>query len=309
MLMYPRTKKFLLGVMSGCVLISGGWMQDVPPERAGADSFKWVNVVPADLPPALHHRTFFSAANRTDVGYFVVFPRGYEAPGAATRHFPVIYYLHGGVQGGEHRGAKGCAPLLPFVASESFPPAFLVVANGGKLNGYDTAEAKGESAFGELVSHIDQTYRTLAEPRARVLVGHSMGGRGVGRFLFKFPERFGTGVALSGGHQREKTAADTGREGTGDTVLSGRTNNTYDLPALYAKTPAPPPVRLLVVVGNKDANYGPNLDWCAHLARLKIAHDLVVVPGAGHGIDWTIQHTDRRIFDFIAEGLAPFAKN
>lgn len=65
----------------------------------------------------------------------------------------------------------------------------------------------------------------------------------------------------------------------------------------------------MVVVGNEDVNYPANLEWCMHLSRLKIAHDLVVVPGAGHGIDWEIKDTDRRVFDFIAERVGSTWRN
>lgn len=204
-----RHAAIVVGCLVSCPNIEA---QDARPDPAAAGGFKWVNAVPTDLPatPALLHRTFYSQANQTDVGYFIVIPRGYEAVGAERSRFPVIYYLHGGVQGGESRGARGSAPLWPMLTAAKFPPAFLVVVNGGKLNCYDAADSKGESAFRELVAHVDQALRTLAERRGRVLVGHSMGGRAVGRFVFKFPELFGAGVALSGGHQREKQVSETG---------------------------------------------------------------------------------------------------
>lgn len=293
------------GVLACLVSCSNTGAQEARPGPAAPSGFKWVNAVPADLPaaPALGHRTFHSQANQTDVGYFIVLPRGYEAVGAERSRFPVIYYLHGGVQGGESRGARGSAPLWPMLTAANYPPVFLVVVNGGQLNYYDTADSKGETAFRELVAHVDQTFRTLADRRSRVLVGHSMGGRAVGRFVFKFPELFGTGVALSGGHQREKQVSETGNEGKGGAEIGDRANNTFDLASTYVKSAARPPVRLMVVVGNQDGNYPANLEWCMHLSRLRIVHDLVVVPGAGHGLDWKIKDTDRRIFDFIAEGV------
>ena len=59
----------------------------------------------------------------------------------------------------------------------------------------------------------------------------------------------------------------------------------------------------MVVIGNKDANYIGNLEWSIHLQNLNIKHELVVVPGTGHGIDWSIEITDTRIYDFISNSL------
>jgi len=62
-------------------------------------------------------------------------------------------------------------------------------------------------------------------------------------------------------------------------------------------------VNLMVVIGNKDDNYVGNLQWSIHLRELGIPHELVVVPGAGHGIDWEIENTGNRIYNFINNGL------
>ena len=100
--------------------------------------------------------------------------------------------------------------------------------------------------------------------------------------------------------------SEAGTGGRGESNLIDSKDNSWDNATLYANRTGAPKVRLLVVVGDKDSNYQPNLDWCAHLAKLNITHELVIVPGAGHGIDWKIQNTDRRIFDFIAESLNHF---
>lgn len=275
-----------------------------------AGPVKWVNVVPPSIKadPALVHGTFFSEANTTDIGYFVALPRGYDAPDAKARRFPVIYYLHGG-NGNEGRGVQGYPSLRPMLTSEDYPAAFFVVVNGGNPNYIDTADSKGGTGFIELVAHIDRTYRTIAAPEGRVMLGHSMGGRATGRIILKHPELIGTGVAMSGGHQREKAMSETGAGGRGESKLINAKDNSWDNATLYANRAGAPRVRLMVVVGDKDSNYQPNLDWCAHLTKLKIPHELIVVPGAGHGIDLKIQNTDRRVFGFIADSLKHVSNN
>ncbi|MDP3072874.1 MAG: prolyl oligopeptidase family serine peptidase [Opitutaceae bacterium] len=281
--------------------------EDATPPVAGPA--KWVNVVPPTITadPALVHGTFFSKANKTDIGYFVALPRGYDAPDAKNRRFPVIYYLHGG-GGNEGRGVQGYPSMKPMLTSADYPAAFFVVVNGGNPNYIDTADSKGGTGFLELVAHIDRTYRTVAAPEGRVMLGHSMGGRGTGRIIFRHPELIGTGVAMSGGHQREKSMSETGAGGRGESKLIDPKDNTWDNATLYAARKEAPKVRLMVVVGNKDANYAPNLEWCAHLAKLKIPHELIVVPDSGHGINMKTHHTERRVWDFIAAGLKPAEK-
>lgn len=61
----------------------------------------------------------------------------------------------------------------------------------------------------------------------------------------------------------------------------------------------------MVVIGDKDDNYVGNLQWSIHLRGLGIPHQLVVVPGAGHGVNWNIENTVTRINHFIANGLKP----
>jgi dipeptidyl aminopeptidase/acylaminoacyl peptidase len=297
--------KHASSVLASLLVITSLFAQERTDPPAASRSFKWVNEVPKDIQadPVLIHGKFFSQANKNDVGYFIALPRRYDAPDAKGRRFPVIYYLHGGIQGSEGRAVQGYPRLSPMLTSENYPAAFMVMVNGGKPNYIDTADSKGETALIELIEHVDKTYRTVAAPAGRVVLGHSMGGRATGRIIFKRPDLIGTGVAMAGGYQREKTLSESGAASDGEFKVSDPTNNAFDNASVYAKRTGAPKVRLMVVIGNQDSNYVANLEWCAHLARLKIAHELIVVPGTGHFIDQKIQNTDRRVFDFIADSL------
>lgn len=273
--------------------------------RKATPPFRWFNEVPPDLQadPALIHGKFHSPANQAEVGYFVALPRGYDAPEARDRRFPVIYYLHGGLQGSEGRAIQGYPRMAAMLTSAAYPAAFLVMVNGGRPNYLDTAGSKGESALLELIAHLDRTHRTIATPAGRALIGHSMGGRATGRLLFKHPELFGSGVAISGGHQREKAMAEGAPDTGPDAGALDPRNNSFDNATRYAAQGDAPKVRLFVLVGNQDANYAPNLEWCVHLARLKIPHELMIAPDAGHGIDLQRHDPGRRVFAFIAHGF------
>ncbi|MCB1121931.1 MAG: prolyl oligopeptidase family serine peptidase [Verrucomicrobiae bacterium] len=278
--------------------------EEEPSWLKGMDDFKWINEAPEKMHPSVFHLTFHSQANDVDVGFYVRLPRGYDAPENRNRRFPVIYFLHGGRPGSEAKSANGYQNMMNFLKSEEYPPAFMIGVNGGKLSHYDYYEYKGETAFLELVKFVDQRFRTIADRTGRVVMGSSQGGRGTGRYIFKFPELIGTAVALSGGHQHEKRIHENeGVESDYMTIPDKGRNNTFNNASLYANRKNAPPVNLMIVIGDKDDNYVGNLQWSIHLKELGIPHQLVVVPGAGHGVNWSIEHTDTRIYNFIRNGL------
>ncbi|MCZ6674558.1 MAG: prolyl oligopeptidase family serine peptidase, partial [Verrucomicrobia bacterium] len=117
-----------------------------------------------------------------------------------------------------------------------------------------------------------------------------------------------TAVSLAGGHQHEKRINENNGVESEFIIIPDGKNNVFNNASVYAARKDAPKVRLMVVIGNQDDNYIGNLQWCAHLKSLKIEHDLVVVPGTGHGINWSIQNTDTRIYDFITDSLKHFSK-
>ena len=166
-------------------------------------SFHWINRDVAREPPGIKHETFASAANQAEVGYYIALPEGYTETANRSKTYPVIYFLHGGRPGSEAKGLNGYTNFGAPRAAGAMPPHIFVAVNGGKLSHYDYDGVYGVQAFLELVQHVDQTYRTVNHRAGRVLIGTSQGGRGVGRYLFRYADLFGTGVSICGGHQRE----------------------------------------------------------------------------------------------------------
>jgi enterochelin esterase-like enzyme len=268
-------------------------------------SFQWDSPATERQTEGVEHRVFYSQANKTDVGYYVSFPGGYDNPENVGERYPVIYYLHGGRPGAESKGLSGFRNFRASRAGDRLPPHIFVMVNGGKLSHYDYVDGYlGVQAFMEFVQHLDETQRTLADRGSRVLIGSSQGGRGVGRYLFRYPELFATGVSIAGGHQRELIISENEGSELNGIVIPDASNNVFDNAMAYAaRGDDAPRVNLMVVIGNEDDNYPGNLIWCARLAELGIKHELMVVPGTGHGVDFDIEGSRERVWRFISNGL------
>lgn len=246
--------------------------------------FRWVNKLPESRTPGLTHGTFFSRANQADVGYYIYLPPGYgDAPNTKQR-YPVVYYLHGGRPGGEHKSIGLAATFDSAMKAGRAPPMIYVFVNGGAMSHYDFPAKKslGETAFvRELIPHIDATYRTIARRAGRGIEGFSQGGRGAARIMFKHPELFCSAAPMGGGQQHEKHAAENGgKETSGIQFEPG--NNTYDLARQYAPRREQFPLAVLVAVGQQDFNYEANLDWMRHLDALQIPYTKRIAGDAPH---------------------------
>jgi len=178
-----------------------------------------------------------------------------------------------------------------------------VFPNGGIVSHYDYPKLKslGETAFiKELLPHIDKTYRTIASREGRALEGFSQGGRGTARYMFKYADLFCSAAPMGGGHQHEKRISESnGDEGA---YQFEPLNNTYDLAKKFAAE-SKLPLRILVVVGDKDMNHQANLDWMTHLQSLKIPFERRIVEGIGHSAKLVYEKAGPEIMRFHAESF------
>ena len=248
------------------------------------DEFHWVNRLPEKRTTLVRHGTFHSDANDATVGYYIYLPPGYDDAAIADKRFPVVYYLHGGRPGGEHKSLKMAEFFDEAMRARRVPGMIYVFVNGGAMSHYDfpAKDSYGETAFvKELIPHIDATYRTIARREGRGLEGFSQGGRGTGRIMFKFPELFCSAAPMGGGHQHERHASENeGRETSG--VQFEPANNTYDLAREYVEKMDESPLQILVGFGKQDFNYEANLDWMRHLEELGVPHEAAIAGDAPH---------------------------
>lgn len=131
----------------------------------------------------------------------VYLPPNYED---AKSKYPVIYFLHGFLN--DNSLMNYMKDLLDYaIAAEKINPFILVIPN--QRTTYDGSFYSNTGIFGnwedftayDLVSYMDNNYRTLAKPGSRGITGHSMGGYGALKIAMKHPDIFETVYALSPG--------------------------------------------------------------------------------------------------------------
>ena len=136
----------------------------------------------------------------------------YLPPGYATSpsgRYPSIYLLHGFTGHIETWTTNGYQEMNlrdvmdELIRAKAVPPMIVVVPNGwnsylGSFYANSSSTGRWEDAIAlELVAFVDQKYRTLASPKSRGVVGHSMGGYGAIVFGMHHPDVFGSVYAMS----------------------------------------------------------------------------------------------------------------
>jgi enterochelin esterase-like enzyme len=111
------------------------------------------------------------------------------------RRYPVLYMLHGA--GGNY--TEWSDSFLPeqidrLIVADQIQPLIVVMPDDGESTYYanwDNGPRWGDYVTDDVVSTIDQRYRTLASPDERAIGGLSMGGLGALNLAFQHPDVFG----------------------------------------------------------------------------------------------------------------------
>lgn len=131
----------------------------------------------------------------------VYLPPGYDD---SEQRYPVIHFLHGFT--GDNTMLDPMVPLLNMaIATKRIRPFIMVISD--QKTTYDGSFYSNSGVFGnwedftayDLVSYVDDNYRTIADPNSRGITGHSMGGYGAILLAMKYPDVFSSVYALSPG--------------------------------------------------------------------------------------------------------------
>lgn len=112
---------------------------------------------------------------------------------------PVVYLLHG--YGGHAKTWIQVKPELPQIADEK---GIIFVCPDGKNSWYWDSPQNPDYRYetfvsSELVNYIDRNYKTVADRKARAIMGLSMGGHGALWNAFRHKDVFGVAGSTSGG--------------------------------------------------------------------------------------------------------------
>ena len=166
-------------------------------------------VIPGARPATVERIRIHGAAlegnlegNDVDRDVLVFLPPSYASE--KTRHYPVVYALHGYSIGANQWSQEIHVPQTIEGAFAQGAQEMIVVLPDSKTvhNGSMYSRSVTTGDFEQFVAHdvvayIDAHYRTVATRLSRGLVGHSMGGYGASRIGMKYPAVFGSLYIMS----------------------------------------------------------------------------------------------------------------
>ena len=287
------------------------------PTAADVLRITWVNP-PSKPPIGVRHGTFHSACMDTTVGYNIYLPSAYDAE--SSRRFPVVYFFHGS-DGDESRSIQLATYLHAAIEAADVAPMLMVFANGGRNSGYidsiDGTIRPETMIVGELIPHIDATYRTIAMRNGRAVQGFSMGGGGALRISSKHPNLFSSVVVYGAGGVREFEAMPSADDIANvkraeqklrvKKILMGEdmehwreTGTWYLLERNRDLIAGKLPIR--IVIGTEDFSLDGAKVVRDRLEELKIAFEFELIQGVDHNIHKLYDHTG-------LDGLRFHAKN
>jgi enterochelin esterase-like enzyme len=231
--------------------------------------------------------TFYSQAMQAQRAFDIYLPPSYfHAP---DRSYPVLFLLHG--DGGRINdwASIGLQPKMDRAIADGMAEMIVVMPDGSGHFGDETDWANRadgsdqiEDQVIELVTFIDQTYRTQAERNTRFIGGLSSGGFGALNIALHRPDLFSVAMSFSGFTAADDPEADAGVFGDDPSYLAQNSPA-----ALLSSEAAAGDIYYVLSGGQDDAYYQHRMaEFSVELDRLGIAHEFHVVPGGHDGNAW-----------------------
>ncbi|GHO54573.1 alpha/beta hydrolase [Ktedonobacter robiniae] len=220
----------------------------------------------------------------------VYLPPSYNTLQGKTRHYPVLYLLHGspGKDIDWLTGGKAGQSTDTLITTGKIPELILVMPDGngrpGRTsewgNSYDQKQPIEKYIATDLVNYVDQHYRTIPDSSHRAIGGLSMGGFGAANIAIHHPDIFGTFISLGGYYYAEGSI--WGNDPT------YRLNNSPAYTILY--TPRAKKLHIYLGAATKDQPYySDTLGFMKQLDQLKIPYHFDLQKGYHSWNIWATQ--------------------
>jgi len=180
----------------------------IPVKSNGASSSN--STLPAHGTTITDHFLDHSNQERT---FMLYLPPSYYLAQVRTKRYPVLYLLHGSPGAARDWLVAGQANTSAdmLIAMGSIPELILVMPDGNGLPGmtsewadsFNRVQLIETSVSKELVSYVDQHYRTLADAQHRAIGGLSMGGFGAMNIAIHHPDVFHSVLSFGGYYQAQ----------------------------------------------------------------------------------------------------------
>ena len=196
----PSRTKYALNAMLATLALAGlgAWMipQSAAQSSAAKGTVEKIKIHGTALEGNLE-------GDSPDRDVLVYLPPSYAT--SPTRHYPVVYFLHGyGLGAQQYWNIMTVDEASDREMSAGNVQEMIVVLPDANTvyNGsmYSSSPVTGDwetYIAHDVVDYIDASYRTIPQRDARGLSGHSMGGYGTLRIGMKYPEVFGSIYAMS----------------------------------------------------------------------------------------------------------------
>jgi enterochelin esterase-like enzyme len=267
---------------------------------------------------------------------YVYLPPGYES---AARRYPTAYLLHAFGQDAErfvHPATDGqrWAPPLEDVLDPVFgrmgaAPMIVVIPDGDTSYGcgqWVDSPVTGnfdQYVVHDVVPHVDSTYRTLAEPESRGILGFSSGGFGAWNIGSRNPGTFGALAMLSGDSYLDVThkvllyeylTSIWPEAPNGPIEGNDMSSMVYAYSAAYSPNPENPPFyvdlpvtfpsgELIQEVWERWLSFDPVVNWRTRLDNLQRLRGILLDVGASD--DYQLQWGHRLLSHHLRKAGIP----
>ena len=230
--------------------------------------------------------TFYSQAMLMQRPFEIYLPPSYEQ--AADRAYPVLYLLHGDGGRASDWAAFGLQATMDQAIAAGTPEMIVVMPDGSGRSGdtdwanrWDGTELVEDQVI-DLVSFVDQNYRTMPDRSTRFVGGASSGGFGALNLALHHQELFSTAMSFSGFIAANDPEADSGVFGEDPGFIERNSPAS-----LVSSQAGARDIYYVLSGGQNDAYFQHRMaELSAELDRLGIAHEFHVVPGGHDMIAW-----------------------